>query len=328
VNKKKAKKSEPFKADMKFAVRACMIFFWIVVCLLCAVYGFSGLFSVSQNEIVVQERFGVIVNDRVVPGMHYALPWPIDVIHKVPVKTVKRIKIADFSGALDYDNKYIQAHSLPLYCITGDNNIVNLSCGIQYSISDPSNFLYSTDDAERIMYEVASRTLVHHVGSIPVEDALTTGKKEIEIAIQRSVQKELDRLGIGLNISFVELTQIAPPQNVQRYFDDVINARIDKRKKVSDAEAYRNQKLPEAKADAYRIKRQAESYARDVVTKAQGESQRFLDQLSEYRKKKGIIKKQMYLDALERVFESAEKLYILSNDGETSPAKIKLIQGQ
>jgi modulator of FtsH protease HflK len=311
--------------DIKLTFRAFRMFVLVVIVLLTIVYLLSGIYSISQNEIGVHERLGKIINDRVMPGIHYALPWPIDTVYAVPVKQVKRLEITDFTGKSDFNNEFYQATNLPLYCITGDNNIINISCGIQYSISDPVAYLFKNEDAEKFLYECACKVLVHYISSIPVDAALTSGKKEIENVIKRDVQEELDALNVGLIISFVELTKVAPPRDVQRYFDDVINATIDKKEKVSKAEAYRNEQIPSAKAHAFQRVKRAQSYSQDIVSKATGETQRFMSQLEEYKKKSSIIRRQWYLETIKEVFDSITDLYVISSRDDSPPAKIKLI---
>jgi hypothetical protein len=49
-----------------------------VLALLLIIYVSSGFYSIPQNEVGVLQRFGKIINREVKPGMHYALPYPVD----------------------------------------------------------------------------------------------------------------------------------------------------------------------------------------------------------------------------------------------------------
>ena len=86
--------------------------------------------------------------------------------------------------------------------------------------------------------------------------------------IKNMVQKKLNAMDCGLNISFVELKEVSPPSRVQRYFDNVINSKMDKRKMISNAESYFNEKIPLANATANQMVEQALSYQEEVVAKA------------------------------------------------------------
>ncbi len=45
-----------------------------------------GFYTIKTDELGVQEILGRVVDKRVMPGLHYTLPWPFSRIHKVPVK--------------------------------------------------------------------------------------------------------------------------------------------------------------------------------------------------------------------------------------------------
>jgi membrane protease subunit HflK len=42
----------------------------------------SGVYIVGASQQAVVTRFGAVVEPRVMPGIHIALPWPIDRVTK------------------------------------------------------------------------------------------------------------------------------------------------------------------------------------------------------------------------------------------------------
>ncbi len=56
----------------KKAVALCFMFLFAML------YLASGLFSVKPEQRGVVTRFGRVVNDNVLPGIHYRWPWPIE----------------------------------------------------------------------------------------------------------------------------------------------------------------------------------------------------------------------------------------------------------
>ena len=83
--------------------------------------------------------------------------------------------------------------------------------------------------------------------------ALTSGKLKIARYIKKELQKRLQKVQMGLGIAFFELRDIRSPDRVQQFLSDVVRTNIDRIKKINQAWAYRNQKIPAAKADANRI---------------------------------------------------------------------------
>lgn len=317
--------------EMKKAILNARSFSIYILLILVFLYFLSGVYSVPQNQIGVHQRCGRILNQNVSPGMHYALPWPIDKVDKVPVKVIKRILIDDFSNNYeDGSTPYVfkQITGLTPCRISGDNNIVNIFCVVQYRISNPAKYLFGVKNNEKVLRDVFCNAIIKCLSKLSVDEILTFGKRHIENTLKVKVQKKLNDLDCGLMISFVELRNVQPPSVVQGAFDDVINSKIDRRKIVSQAESYRNEGIPRAKAMANTIIHQAQTYKIENISKAQGQSQRFLDQLEAYEKSKAATKKRLYLDFIKEIFPVIEKAFIVENIDGKNPAKIKIFSGK
>jgi membrane protease subunit HflK len=254
---------------------------WICLGLL-VLYLASGIYTVGSNEVGVVLRLGRVSDPTVPSGIHYALPWPFERVVRVPVRNVMRLAVDDFYENGQFAESFAANTGLSSYLMTGDNNIVSISCVLQYSVLDPTDYLFSLAHSERALRSLAANTLIHTVAKLEIDEILTTGKAVMQLAVKRDLQARLDELRSGLAISFVELQDVDPPAVVQEQFNDVINSKIDAEKSVNNAVSYRNESLPRAKADADRLVRDAEAYRQRVVATAEGDVQRFLSVLSEY----------------------------------------------
>ena len=313
--------------EMKNAILSSKRFISYILIVLILLYIASGIYSIAQTQVGIHQRFGRIINPNVKPGIHYALPWPIDKIDKVSVMIVQRILINDFSSNLEQDSTPYVFHrltGLTPNCISGDNNIVNIICAIQYSVSNPVDYLFRIKDNERLLRDIICNSIIKCLAALRVDEILTYGKRKIENTLKTEAQKKLDSLNCGLIISFVELRDVRPPATVQGAFDDVINAKIDKRKIVSQAQSRRNEQLPQANATATRMIEKAKTYKLQKISAAHGESQRFSKQLEAYQKTKKVTKKQLYFDFIKQIFPEIEKVYIVDREGNQNPAKIKI----
>jgi membrane protease subunit HflK len=315
--------------DLKQAFRSLRAYMTTVIGLLAVLYACSGVYSISQNEIGVLQRFGRVIDDRVMPGIHFSFPWPIDTVAKIPIKSVKRISIDDFSRnyTLLVSDEYFSRRISP-YCITGDNNIVNISCQFQYSISNPVKFLFRVRDPENILHQAACNAVIQCLSTLPVDTVLTYGKREMEARIKDMVQVKLDGIDCGLSISFVELKDVNPPGRIQQYFDDVINSKIDKNKMISQAESYRNENIPKANALSSRMTEQALSYREKVVLEAEGETERFLDMLESYAYARALNRKRIYLESMKVIFADIDRIYVTAGEGTRIPERLKLFLKQ
>jgi len=300
---------------------------WILLSLF-VLYFAAGIYSVSPNEVGVLQRFGEVKDDKVPPGIHYALPWPIDRVEKVPVRIVNRILIDDFFSSMDPASAaltFFQMTGLASYCITGDNNLVNIRCVIQYTITQPSLYLFRSRTPERMLRNMACNAILRSLASMPVDRILTRGKQELAQEIKARLQGRLDEMNAGLSVSFVELSDIQPPDRVARYFSDVVKAKIDREKTVNESQSYRNEKIPAAQAEAARLLQEARAYQAEVVLRAEGETERFLKILERSRQGGGSVREMIYLDTLKAVGSQVGRKHIVFPDKDGGPpAKLRV----
>jgi len=300
---------------------------WILLCLI-FLYLFSGIYSISYNEIGILQRFGKVIDDKVQPGIHYALPWPIDKITKVPIRIVNRILIDDFYTASEPESTarvFSGMTGLDSYCVTGDNNLVNVKCVIQYNITNPFDYLFRVKDANIMLRSMACNTIIHCLSRMPIDEALTRGKQQIANYTKVELQRRLDDSKSGLSVSFVELRDIKPPDRVEEFFSDVVKAKIDREKMINEAETYRNEKIPAAKADATRIFQEAGAYKKEVVLRAEGEADRFKKILERVREKGDSARNMLYTETIKDIMKKVGRKHIMVRDKKgKAPARLRL----
>jgi membrane protease subunit HflK len=288
---------------------------WVLFVLF-ILYLLTGFFSIKQNELGVLVRFGKVIDGNVDPGMHYALPWPVDRVYKVPVKQVRTIVLDDFSNIPSPDSPasaFQKSTRLSTYAITGDNNIVTITLLLKFNIIDPVKYLFHVTEAEDLLRRAACNTVIHSLASMPVDRILTYGKKEIEDSVRLKLQEKLNRLESGLAVSFVEIKDIGPPQKVQTYFDDVINAKVEKNQMVNEAISRSNKKIALARGQAAKTVQGALGYKKEKISHAEGEASRFLSQLEEYSKSKKETRRKLYLDFINSVYPLLQEIIVVDN---------------
>jgi len=174
--------------EMKNAISSGKKFAFYILIALILLYLASGIYSIGQTQAGVHQRFGRIINPNVKPGVHYALPWPIDKVDKVSVKIVQRILIDDFSSRLEKDStSYVfrEMTGLTPYCISGDNNIVNIICAIQYTVSNPVDYLFRIKANERLFRDVICNSIIKSLAALQVDEILTYGKRRFWLLMAR-----------------------------------------------------------------------------------------------------------------------------------------------
>src|SRR5215468_6173568 len=106
-----------------------MLKFRYLLILLLGAYLLTGIYQVGPEERAVVRRFGKVVA-RPGPGLGLALPWGIDRVDRVPVRTVRQIRVG-------YDPNMVSEDSTPPgQLLTGDQNLVNVQLVLDYAIGE------------------------------------------------------------------------------------------------------------------------------------------------------------------------------------------------
>ncbi len=95
-----------------------------------AVWVLSGIYLVAPDQQAVETLFGRVVAPRVMPGLHYALPWPIERVTKLKVRQLQRLVV----GGDLADSVLGRTQPLVSQFVTGDQNIINAAwwCSIRW----------------------------------------------------------------------------------------------------------------------------------------------------------------------------------------------------
>ncbi len=308
--------------EIKDTLRRLFTFYikWVALVLL-AIYLLTGIYRIEQNEIGVLTRLGKISDSNVQPGLHYALPYPVDKVERIAIKQVKTLKIDTFSY-LDLEDgspteKFINETGLNPSCITGDNNIVSVSLLIRYTVVNPVAYRYGTRKVEDLIRSVVSSLVMRRMATMNVDTALTAGKRMLQQAVKNGVKNEIGSLEerTGIALTSVEIGKIDPPVEVQDYFDNVVKASVEKKNLSDKAEGYKNRIIPEARTRANEKVQKALSYKRRKILTAEGETNRFISLLEEYKKSKRINREKIYRNFLEKILTNLREIRVVEKTG-------------
>ncbi len=277
-----------------------------------ALYALSGIYFVQPDEQAVVQRFGRALPERVQPGVHYHLPFPIDRVNKLKVRQVRQVTVgAELAG-----QQLGQAPTRRAEFLTGDQNLVNVVMTVQYTIADPGAYLFHTKDVESLIAKAAEAGLAQAVAGRAVDSLLTTGKVETQTTIRRTAQQILDRqYHVGITITAVTITQTTPPAEVADAFRDVASARADRDRITNEAYAYANDVLPKARGEAKKLLNEAYAYRTKKINEAQGDAARFAKLAAEYAKAKQVTSDRLYIETMEEILPKIKKLVVDPKSG-------------
>ena len=269
---------------------------WAVLAL--AVLGWlaSGFYIVQPAERAAVTRFGDF-RTVVGPGPHWHLPWPIESVRVVNVAR---------NRSLSLDTQTV---------LTRDENLIVLDLSVQYDVKDAEAFLFNVRMPEETLYQVIESVVREVVGKNEMDFIITEGRGEVASRTRERTQEIIDGYGTGLNIQAVNLQNAQPPEPVQPAFEDAITAREDQQRFINEAQAIRNQVIPEARGHAAQRVEQARAYRTRVIESAEGDVSRFVALLQEYQQAPEVTRKRLYLDTMQEVVGNTGKI-LVDREGE------------
>ena len=281
----------------------------------------------SADQQAVVTRFGQVIEPRVFPGIHIALPWPIDRVNKLKVRQLQRLVVG---GDLP-DGVLGRTQPLASQFLTGDQNIINLRAVVQYSVDKPADYLFHTQDVAKSVAAAVETELARRIGRRTVDAVLTTDKIAIQEEARAAAQKLIDAYGAGVRVASINIESMTPPPEAAEAFRDVASARADAARIYNEALGYANDEIPKARGEAQQMTESAAAYKETKIDEAAGDAARFNLVSDEYARASAVNGRRLYLETLEQVLPRIKKLIVDKNanfdltiirkSGDTPPAR-------
>jgi regulator of protease activity HflC (stomatin/prohibitin superfamily) len=224
---------------------------------------------VQPDEVAIVKRFGR-VQAVLPPGPHLRLPPPFDIVMREQPRRARTLEIgwqrspvtSRGANAIEWNSPHAVAASQdsqeePLW-MTGDRSLLELAVTIQYRLSDVKAFRFATREPERLLEAMAESVVREVVASQPLlastsssladTELLSLGRSVLEVKIAQRLQQRTAALGLGVEIltSGVCVQDVHPPLQVVDAFRDVSTAFKERERMKNEGESYRRDKLIQA----------------------------------------------------------------------------------
>lgn len=299
----------------------------VIVAALALITVATSVYTVNDKQQAVVTTFGKVTSVTG-PGMHFKLPFGVQQAKKVDVNVLRKIEIG-YRTQNDTQSEGYETAEYPVASsgsvmveneskmISGDYNIVNCDFFVEYKISDPVKYLYNSKAPDEILKSLTQSHIRNVISSYTVDQILTTGKGEIQTKIKESIVEELSVYDLGLVLTDIKLQDSEPPtEEVKKAFKDVETAKQERETAVNVANAYKNEQIPKAEAEADRLLAEAELSKQQRINEANAQVASFNEMYGEYTQSPTVTKKRMFFEMIESVLPDA-KVYIDTSDGST-----------
>ena len=273
----------------------------------------SGFYTIEPGTHGVIQRFGAHDRTKTTEGLAYRLPWPVESLTKVSVSQVRSMPI----GYTDLDGRGTNKRDIPdeSLMLTSDANIVDLDLSVQWSVKSAEEFIFNINNPEATIKKVAESAIREVVGQTPMFSIMTNERTAVADKAKAIMAANLDAYKSGININQVLINEAEVHPEVQSAFQDVQSAKQDAFDVQNQAQAYREDILPKARGEAIKLVQEATAYKSAIVARANGDASRFNSVLEAYNTGQDVTRERMYLETMEAVLSSAQKIIVDEKGG-------------
>ena len=268
-------------------------------------------YTVGPESQGVVRRFGKYLQ-TVDPGLHFKLPFGIDVVTVLPTR--RQLKLEFGFASPGYVTNPIQAGQEPdeeKSMVTGDLNAALVEWVVQYRIEDPSQYLFDVRNPGQTLRDLSEAAMREVVGDRTVDELITIGRQDIEIEALARMQELSKRYHLGIRVDQVQLKNVNPPSQVQASFNEVNKAQQDRENAINIANGEYNNVVPKAKGQADETIRAAEGYRFKRVNEAEGDVAAFSAVLQQYIKAPEITRSRLYLETMGEILpQTGQKIIV------------------
>jgi membrane protease subunit HflK len=180
----------------------------------------------------------------------------------------------------------------------------------RYQVRDPAEWALHgplTDDVLRVETAAA---VVRSLGEMGVDRVLSDGRKDLIAAATKRVQQGLDAAHAGIELTSLELTNLAPPSALASDFDAVQTAFIGAETKKKEAQAFAEAAIPQAQSDADSDLQAARGAAAADLAKAKGEGRAFVALADQYHASPAVVRERLYRDTVDKSLALAKVRWV------------------
>ncbi len=242
--------------------------FPVVVATAVTVLLLTSVVIVDADEQAVVERFGKEPTEVWEPGLHFKLPYPIDIVYRVPARRVNELMVGE---AVEEDDEsltkpvvWTEVHDyIPELMLVvaspkdedasddseleaeegeaGESVAVSLllaSVPIEYRIKDVRDYFYTYDDPVKVLEAIAYQYMSDFAASVTTEELMGPGREAFNRRLKEHIQQRLDDLDIGIEVAFTGFQGVHPPAKggVASAYLGVVAAEVGMRSLINAAE--------------------------------------------------------------------------------------------
>ena len=310
----------------------------IVMWLMVIAFFCSGFFEVGPQEKAVKLRFGkpVGVGEKALlgAGLHWAFPYPIDEVVRIPITQIQTVRSdngwyfttpeMELTGGDQGTAGPDLDPRIDSSLLTSDTNIIHARVTLGYHVSDPLRYTFEYSDASNAVQNALDNALLYTAAKFSADDALINEQAQFQDAVQARATALLEDENLGVAVDYCNV-ESKPPRQLADVFNQVIIARENRSKMISEAVSFANQTTNNAIASAAGIINQAQSSSFNYVTNLIASANQFKDILPYYKQDPSLFVQQTFVQMVGSALTNVQDKWYLPQRADGKPRELRLM---
>lgn len=327
---------DPGSRALNEALRSSLRILKILMVLVAVLVAFSGVFTVEPNEIAIVLRFGTPVgtgaSQLLKPGLHWAFPYPVDEIVRIPAGQSHTVTSTTGWYAVTPEQQARGEEPPPRgtltpgadsYLLAGDGNIFHARATLKYRISNPWQYTFQFGSASNVLQSLLNSALIHAASGETAESAIYRDKLVFRDAVLAEISEGIARHQLGVTLDPFEV-QVVAPVDVRAAFEAVLAAEQERSQKINEARGYANEVTLKAGGQAQAVMNEGLTASNKLVLAVASQAKFFSEQLPHYRAEPGLFKRRLLAETMEGVVANAQDTFLLPRVDPGQPHEVRL----
>jgi len=310
----------------------------VVLFILVAIFLSSGVFQVKQNEAAVVLRLGKPVGQTadvaLKPGLHWAYPYPIDEIVKIPlgqshsVTSTTGWPVVNPEQAIKGDMPSGSTSMRPGvdgYTLTSDGSIIHVKAILKYRIADPVRYTFDYANTTNLLQNFLNNAIFYTSAHFTASNALYGDKSSFRDMVSDRVQTLITKHNLGVTLEPISVDTSAP-FNVRPSYEAVQQSDLDRNQKINAAQGDSDKMIREAQGEYQAIRSAGMSESNQLVQAVRAEAATFSELLPHYRDDPNLFRQRVMTEKFQTVMTNAQDKFFIPHraDGEKTELRLQL----
>jgi membrane protease subunit HflK len=318
------------------ALRSSFAIIRLVMVALVIVFLGSGVFTVGSQERAIILRLGKVVGQGEAallgPGFHWAWPYPIDEVDKIPIGQIQSVRssvgwYAVEPGADPLTNAPISTLSLnPAtdgYTLSAEGNIMHVWATLRYRITDPVKYHFGFTNAATVVTNILDNAILFASARYKVDDAYRLDRNGFTEKVLARVDQLIAQQDLGVTREQSEVIA-RPPYALKEVFDQVGTAEQSSSTTNNAARSEADKIVSEARSTAATRVSAAENERIRFVDLIDSEAKTFLALLPRYEENPRLFLEQRQMEALLRALTNSQDKILVVDRADGKPRQLRI----